>query len=324
MTCRSLAVAFLLHALASVPLRSASAESAVLRIELDDGRSFGGQPVSFRDGIVVLRTQVDSGEVEQGFPERKIVGLDFSDTDAVAKAIALADDGRLAEALPHLEEIWLPRAPFLPLLDQETIGLLAALPAAHLQTGDPYRTIVLAQRLLPHAETPKLQNRIHESILFGHYRLKLYKETETLAREWIRQQPPFPTSALGWKILGDLALREENFEQLTWIALQPIALAGPQRMDHLNGCYGLAIHAFHHLEETERAARLYQEMGARGLEWPPDETLAQTGQRYAKMASDEPEEEPAPAEADLDLRPPEEELNLPIRQVRKSLRTDSP
>lgn len=318
-----LVLAWIIPCLAAAPDSDPSTGN-IVRVELEDGRSFTGQPISFRDEIVMLRTRIDGGEVERGFPRHTIARLHFSHPELVGTAIELVDDGRLPEALPHLEALWRQRAPFLALLTPDIIDLLTALPSAHLETGDAYRAIGLARTLLPHTKTDESKNRIHESILLGHYQLEFYQETEALAREWIQQQPDFPTSALGWKIMGDLALREEKFGRVVWVALQPIATAGPQPIEHLNGCYALAIHALHQQEDEGRAANLHREMMALQLAWPEDEALQTTGELYHTVTDQAAQAEPVVTEPDLDLRPPKEDLNLPIRQVRKNLRTRPP
>jgi hypothetical protein len=301
-----------------------AALSGPVRVELTDGRSFSGRPVSFRDDILLLRTQLDGGEVERGFPRAQIRRMHFPGQRLVAEMMEMLDDGRTAEVLPHLEALWRQRAGFLALAEAETIELLAALPATHLDHGDAYRAIALARNLLPHARTPAVADRLHETILIGHYRLEFYDETEKLARDWIRAQHDFPPSALGWRILADLALREEDFAKVVWIALQPIATAGPESSKHLDSCYALAIHAFHKKKSFGRAAQLHREMLDRGLVWPSEETLAETGKFYQSLIPAESQRKADTPEPDLDLRPPEEDLNLPLEEIRKILRRENP
>lgn len=326
---RQIVLPLLLLALSPVHAESVadeleSALSGPVRVELNDGRSFSGQPVAFRDDVLLLRMRIDGGEADRGFPRSDIAEVNFPGEKVVAEAAELLEDGELTEALPLLEAIWRQRAPYMAIVDTPTLELVSALPFVHLETGDPYRAIGLAKNLLPHA-ADEVADTLHEAILLGHYRLEFYKETEELAREWIRAQEEFPASALGWKILADLALREDDFEKVVWIALQPIAIAGPQPVKHLDGCYALAIHAFHEMENPDRAQRLHREMTARGLAWPEDEVLAETGEFYqSKLAEAVAESEAAEAEADLDLRPPEEDLNLPLQNVRKILRVEDP
>lgn len=298
--------------------------SGPVRVELKDGRSFGGRAVAFRDGVLLLRTRLDRGEVEQGFPQAQIGRVHFPGADVVAEAQQLLDDGEVAGAMSRLEAIWRQRAKFLSLVEAEMVELLAALPSAHLETGDPYRAIGLARILLPHARAPEVADRLHEAILLAHYRLEFYEETEELARDWIQAQEDFPVSALGWKILADLALREEDLEKVIWIALQPIAIAGPRPTPHLDGCYALAIHAFHRKEAFERANQLHQEMIDRKLSWPEDPLLAETGVFYQARLVRHLTSEAGANEPDLDLRPPEEDLNLPLNDIRKLLRAEDP
>lgn len=298
-----------------------------VRVELRDGRSFSGKPVGLRDGIVTIRVAIDRGEVERGFPADTVERLHFPDEEITRQVSDLVDRRELVKAIPGLEAMWRPRSAFIAILDPATMKLFAALPAAYLESGDLYRAIGIARRLLPHARGSATRNAIQEAILLGHYKLEMFSESSRLAREWIADQPPFPASALGWKILAQLALRDEDFERVIWVALQPIALADARPIPHIGDCYALAIHALSQQEREDEAALLYREMRDRGLEWPDDPRLADTGSRCAaacEVAAKTNNTTQAPlggadAEPDLDLRPPEKDLNLPIQQVRKRI-----
>jgi|SRR5690625_1872410 len=313
----SISLAFLLS------ISSASEKtSAWIEIELNDGQTFSGEPVSYRNHVVSIRTIVDGGAFDRGFPADSIASLRFPDEKTVAHARDLIDGEITEETLSVLEKIWLPRAPFLSLLDEETIGLLAHLPGAQLALGDPYRAVGLAQRLLPHAAETESADRIHEVILLGYLKLELWEEAEERAKEWIDEQPRFSQSALGWRVLAELALRNQELEELLWIALQPIAMTGAENIDHLADCYALAIHALFLQEETSRAVELFKEMRERGLNWPKHEKLQETKNEMAELVpvTSNAEDPDAEAEVDLDLRPPEKDLNLPIDHVRKAIK----
>lgn len=299
--------------------------SGLLRVELKNGRSHSGWPVAFKDDLLFLRIRMGGGEVEQGFPREDIARLHFPGSEVEREAAALVQEGHLTEAVEPLELLWRQRAPFLGLLDEESLDLLSALPAAHLAAGDPYRAISLANRLLPRAPSPATHNHLQEAILLGHLDLEFWEEASDLAREWIHGQEDFPDSALGWKILAELALLEEDLDRVLWVALQPIAISGPAPAEHLDSCYALAIHAFHLKEEPVPAVRLYREMTEDlRLMWPGDAKLAETGEIYRLVAEQETAAAEAATEADLDLRPPEDDLNLPIQKIRKLLRKESP
>lgn len=299
---------------------NASEKAPWIEIELRDGQFFSGEPVSFRNNIVSIRTIVDGGEYDRGFPAESIAALRFADRKTVDQARELIGAEMSEEVLSVLEEIWLPRAPFLSLLDEETIALLAHLPHAHLTAGDPYRAVGLAQRLLPHAVKSQTADQIQEVILLGYLKLELWKEAEERAREWIDAQPRFPRSALGWRVLAELALRDEELEDLLWIALEPIAIASSEKIDHLANCYAFAIHAFLLQEELGKAVDLFKEMHERGFLWPDDKNLRETETEMTKLISASQRENDPEPEADLDLRPPEKDLNLPIDQVRRAIK----
>lgn len=294
--------------------------SGPIEVELRDGRRHSGHPVSFRDDLLTIRIAAGGGELEQGFPRDTIAKIHFSGAATERTAVALVAEGQLQEAIPFLEGLWRQRAPFLALLDAESLDLLSALPGAQLEGGDAYRAISLAKLLLPHAKSSSISNRLQEAILVGHFDLELFEEADALAHGWIRQQDKFPDSALGWRILAELALAQKDYDRVLWVALQPIAVAGPLPMDNIEDCYALAIHAYHLLEAPEEAAMLFLEMSSLNLPWPqgrPD--FAATEEIYRHATEQGPEEEAPPPGPDLDLRPPEQDLNLPIRAIRKLL-----
>lgn len=293
-----------------------------VRVEMRDGRTYTGQPVAFGDGMLTLRIRIESGEVERGLPQEEIARLQFSGASVERAAAGHLADGAVEEALPHLEALWRQRAPLLALLEPERLELLSALPVAYLAVGDAYNAIALARRILPHATEKTTADRLQEAILMGHFDLEFYEETDELARAWIREQESFPDSALGWRILAELALLQEDFDRVLWVALQPVAIAGPLPVEHLDACYALAIYAYHATEARDQAARLYREMVSLNLPWPRDERFAATGELYHEALAKEIAGKPETPTPDLDLRPPEQDLNLPLRAVRKLLQAD--
>lgn len=299
--------------------------SGPLRVELHDGRIHSGQPVAFRDDRLYLRTRLGAGEVERGFSRPEIARLHFpGETVAEETARLLSDENRI-DALPLLEALWRQRAPFLSLLEKETLQLLAALPESYLDSDDFYGAIAFANRLLPHlTDDRQTAGRLQEAILLSHLHLKMYEETRHMAEDWIRQAENPPNSALGWRILAELALQEHNLDEVIWLSLQPIAFTGPDPMPHLDHCYALAIHAYHAQEKTTQAAVLFSEMQSLGILWPQEERFRETGEIIAELVPQKPPSNTEPATPDLDLRPPEQDLNLPIQKIRKLLQPDLP
>lgn len=296
--------------------------SGPIRVEMRNGRVYIGQPIAFGDGLLTLRMPVGTGEVDQGLPQQEIARLHFPGEAIERTAASLIADGALEQAVPHLEVLWRQRAPLLALLEPERLELLSALPLAHLASGDAYSAVALATSMLPHAPNKATADRLQEAILMGHFNLEFYEETEALARKWIVEQDGLAESALGWHVLANLALLREDLDAVLWVALQPIVLAGPLPVEHLEECYALAIHAYHATEARDQGARLYREMVSLSLPWPRDERLAATGQFYRERLAEEIAGKAEAPPPDLDLRPPEQDLNLPLKAVRKLLRAD--
>lgn len=286
-------------------------------VELVDGRAYNGRAVAFRDDVLYLRRELPDGEVERGFPSEQIQEIHFPGEEMEILALDMLDEGLLDEAVRVLEAVWRQRAPFLGLLNDRQLAVLYLLPELRLRTGNPGRAIGLAEELLARTGGPDGGLSLRAVTLRAHFALELFAESEALAGEWIEQQGRFPRSAIGWKILAELAIMNEDYDRAAWIALTPVSFAGPFETPFLADCYALGILALHELEEPDRAAVLGLEMHHLRLAWPEEDRFSDLRELYEQTDDEAAGSATRPGEGDFDLRPPDEDLNLPLRAVRK-------
>ena len=297
-----------------------------VEVLLRDGRSHRGEPVSLENNLFTVREFLDGGEVEWVIRRETIERVRFPGADTEREARALLDEERHGEAFPLLRALWRQRSPWLELLRETELALLAALPGLYLQRDDPDGAINTARRLRP-LLPPGMAGRapVSEALLQSLTRVDLLDEARQLAREWALEQGRFGGSALGWLVLAELAMNNDDPEEALWLALQPVAFSGPLPMSQLETCYALAARAHDLLGEEDQARALFQEMTVLGLPWPEDRPEWSDTERNLREWLDSVREAEAAAEeeaetgADLNLRPPEDDLNLPIQHVRKLL-----
>ena len=151
---------------------------------------------------------------------------------------------------------------------------------AYLAAEQPVDAIATAQRLRPFIRSPQARRRIDEAIILGHVDLQLYADARDLALDWVNHARSFETSALGWWILGRIALHEGDYENALEFTLHPVVFSGPLPVDYLGHCYDVAIVASRALGEDHEAALLESEMAERGFRRPaqPDATPSASGQ----------------------------------------------
>jgi hypothetical protein len=157
-------------------------------------------------------------------------------------------------------------------------------------------------------------------MLAGNLALGFNAESKRLAEEWCAQADPSGGSALGWKVLAQLAYDGGDFDRALWVSLQPVVFSSFLPMTHLEDCYALAVAAAHRLDDNTLADRLYRDMRARELAWPQLPGLAAIELQYAQTFDDEGgSHEPPEPEDEFSAEPtePAADLALPLEKVRK-------
>ena len=318
-TSTALLVLFLLVA-SALPVVSRYQEPAT--VTLETGRQYTGILAGLTDGRLAVIVPDGAGEAEFLLPIDRITKVDLSDEDLVRNAMLLYQENNYDQAVPLLETIYRYRLPYLSILgpDQETP--LVALVKAYWATGAQLDAVITARRLGREILDPVHREKLASIKLTGYLELDLIERAVSDGRVWCARQERHPDSALGWYVLAEVALREERLEDALWIALQPIAFSSASPMPYLEEAYAAALRAYQKTGETDLGIELYREM--RECDLPPSELSPSAGETIAffnelweaerKASPDEEETGPL-----LDPRPPQADLNLPLREVRRLL-----
>ena len=250
----------------SNPFLPTSGEATVTNSQ---GRSFKGELRGFVGGQVVLVSREgDAGEVTRRFSRADVQAIIFPGYELSATAADHVANERWQEARDALETLARQRGPYLEVLNASDLGLFFALVDVRMRTGAEIDGIALARRMESLEATGDRRGELADAILIGHWQLGLIDEARTLAREWCARSQPGGPSALGWRILGEIALRDARNDDALWIAMQPVAYASFENPPHLDACYAIATIAADRLGDDALAARLRAAIDERGLAWP--------------------------------------------------------
>jgi len=233
------------------------------------GRAFKGELRGFTGGQVVLMSREgDAGEVTRRFNAADVRSIAFPGYELVATAADHVSNERWQEARDALETLARQRGPYLEVLNASDLGLFFALVDVRMRTGAEIDGIALARRLLQLEAASDRRAELADMILLGHWQLGLVDEARSLAREWCAGAKLGGPSALGWRILGEIALREARPDDALWIAMQPVAFASFESPPHLDACYAIATIAAWRMADEPLARRLRAAMDERALAWP--------------------------------------------------------
>ena len=291
-------------------------------VRMQEGRRYDGELAGLSDGYLSVVVFDGAGEVEYSLPVDKIEELRFPGSEVRRAALEMYQNHQYEEALPFLEAIYRQRASYLPLLDAKQKEAVVALPEAYTEAGNLIDAVGVSRGLLERIEDEGHRRRLEALVLTGYFRLELFERTAREAREWCARQDLYPESALGWTLLAEIKLRKNRHKEALWIALQPISFSTARRMDYLERAYAAAIHSSFALEDEEKGFRLFQEMKARRLTWPDGiREYAATRKFFQEMqaVAEKQDGNGIAEDYDIDTRPAREDLNLPLRDVRKLL-----
>jgi len=277
------------------------------------GRSFKGELRGYFNGQVVLVSREgDTGEVTRRFNRADVRAIVFPGYELAAAAADHVTNAKWTEARDELETLARQRGPYLEVLSSADLGLFFALVDVRMRTGAEIDGIALARRLGGLEAAADRRSELADAILLGHWQLGLMDEARSLAREWCGRSTLGGSSALGWRILGEIALREGRNEDALWIAMQPIAYASFENPPHLDACYAIAATAAARMDDPALAARLRAGLTDRGLEWPTGfrEPFLSTDLRSGTLPSPGTSKQP--------------DLHLRLDQVRKLIVNPAP
>lgn len=286
-----------------------------------EGRKFTGRLSGFREGRLTISTATGGGEVGYSFAAVDIDVLILPGEDLASQSIELWERGENEAALPLLTALGRQRLRYLPVLTPQQRQPLLALVQTMIEVEDFGGAIGTARLILPFASESHEKSILEDVILRGNLALGFTEESKRLAEQWCAQADPSGGTALGWKVLAQLAYDGGDFDRALWVSLQPVVFSSFLSMTHLEDCYALAIAAAHRLDDTTLANRLYRDMRARELAWPQLTGLAEIELHYAQTFANEGDSHETPEPKDefsAEPTEPEADLGLPLEKVRKT------
>jgi hypothetical protein len=248
---------------------------APIQITLTNGSVILGHSIQVSSENTRVGTSKGAGEAIFTFKLHEIDQLKVPGEQYKLLAIDYYNKGQYVKALEISQLLYQQRVNMLPLLPAKESRFFLHYVKLVLQLNQPARALGITSKLRPQIQSPAALERIDDAILSSYYRLELYRQSDSLAQQWIDQHAPEHRNALGYYILGVSKLRTENYLLALELGLQPIVFAGPLPTQKLAECYAVAISAALGLRQADYAAILFDEMQERSLNWPLDNpTLA--------------------------------------------------
>ncbi len=327
---RSLRAVLLAMAVLLIPDRSPGDVFDEIQIEtallgeataiMENGRRYTGEFTGIEEGRLRILVFEGAGQIQYSLRIEEIASVRLPGDEVERAAVELYDAAEYDRAIPLLNALFRQRVSYLEILDERQEETLVSLPVAYFETADYINAVSIARRLLRENGREAHRARLEALMLEGYFRLELYDQTAELAREWCSRQDTYPESAIGWALLAELKLREERYEEALWVALQPVAFSGARPMEYLDRAYAVAAHSYLALDAENDGYRLFQEMKEHGLTWPESgDRYAETRAHYREIAAAIEEEDKVPGDLEIDARPANKDLNLPLQHVRKLL-----
>ncbi|MGF1529768.1 MAG: hypothetical protein ACFCU4_00215 [Puniceicoccaceae bacterium] len=235
---------------------------------LTNGQVIRGEFLSATDNAITIRQRTQEGEIDFAFQRGRIARITLPGDEVLRDALAFAEEGLHEEALVRLDALFRQRIRFFPLLPQKDLVQFIQAPLSALEVGQPSRSIALARELQPYlSDDPSAVATLRDCELLGLYQLRILSEAYPMALEWIENEEPYSTSALGYMVLSGIEYLRGDYEKALWISLIPCIYSSGSRVDYLEGCYSIAVASFHALEDMKQRDALINEMETRGVRW---------------------------------------------------------
>lgn len=245
-----------------------------ITLNLKNGQAIEGNPIRVTEQQLQLASAEGAGEIIFTFDHDDIASIEIPGESYKSLAIEWMEAGQSEEALELMNLLYQQRKTLLDLMPTSESNFFVLYIQLILNSPDPARAIGASSRLRPNITNPKALRALDDAILESYHRLELFEEAVPLAKEWVAERTPYGESALGYYVLGCEHLRRAEYETALDLALQPIVFSSLLPTDKLTHCYALAISAAYELRERDYAALLFEEMRARGFDWPHlDSTL---------------------------------------------------
>ncbi len=241
-----------------------------VEIVLQNGIQYAGRIDAFDgESLGLAVATATRGEAILTFDKEQIQRLRFPG-EAYRETLLrwMEDPNRLDDALALFRAFYEQQASYFDLLPESALSLFIEYARFALRNNQPIIAVAVAEEIRPRLQTPAMRRRLDDTLVLGFLRAGLQDEAAEAARAWIREADPAGDTAMGWRVLAEIHMQSEAFDDALWIALQPIAYAGVMPMEHLANCYAMAIVSALELRHNDMARRLYLEMIERELSWP--------------------------------------------------------
>ena len=254
--------------------RQAIAEElkAPITLKLKNRQTIEGHPIGVSEKQLQIASAEAAGEIIFTFNLGEIEAIEVPGESYKRLAMEWLEAGKSMQALDLMDLLYQQRKALLPILPPSESNFFVLYIPLILDSPDPARALGVSARLRPQIVNPAARRALDDAVLESYQRLELFDEAVTMAKAWIEERSPYGESALGYYVRGSDYLRHADYEAALDLALQPIVFSSLLPTDKLAHCYALAVSAALELREHEHAALLYQEMQARGFDWPENDS----------------------------------------------------
>ena len=267
--------------------------SEPITLKLANGQEISGNPINVSKDQIQLASAEGAGEIVFTFEVDEVRSIELPGDSYKALAAEWLRAGNTEDALELMAMLYAQRSPLLPLLAASESHFFTYYVDLVLDSPHPARAVAIIQSLRPQIKNPAALRALDDATLESYQTLELHDEALPLAEAWVASRKPFGESALGYYVLGTARLRSEAYEEALDLALRPIVFASPIPTDKLAECYAVAVSAALGLRERAYAATLFQEMQARGFNWPQgDRTLVPFLKEITEYIEDHEEDLP--------------------------------
>lgn len=284
-----------------------------------NGRTFEGDLKRVSNNRVSLDVDSDGGIASLYFNLSDVRVLEFLDEEIAQDGVEAWEAGQFEAAAELLASVHRNRSPFLSLFPElEITQPSLAFAHAQIELGHyPEAAGIAANLMRATTANGRLESQAEDLLLLAFYKMNRFEDARLIAERWVETRQPQFDSALGWWILGEIYLEEQNPVKARWLALQPITFSSQFPKDYLEECYQVVIASWLMEGEDAQAIKLYQEFNDRMMEWPESthqETKTKLNTLLLELKTEMDKKE-NPLE--IEEGAPEKDLNLPIESIRK-------
>jgi hypothetical protein len=169
------------------------------------------------DGWMFSVRLPDSPEVAVRLGVGEVQSLRFPGEEVLAEAIEVLDAGDSARAAEMMRRVYAQRSPFLQVLGDDELRVLAEGSKALLESGDAAQCLAWLRQLLRHLDDPEVAGAFASMELRCLLHLGLLREGQPLARQLIEAGQDPDGIAVAWLVVGLHAFASGQFRD-AWLA----------------------------------------------------------------------------------------------------------